>query len=910
MRNSCSIKHRSLWGRLGALALLALISLAACGPKGKGGGGDSIAEVETTPEADSGVGGGGGETDGGSGDDGGTLGAEVCGNGLDDNSNGLTDCADPACAAQPACSGTCQDLCLDGTYLCDSGGVRSCAVAANGCLAFSPPQACPQGAVCSGGACGTACLDICNDGDKLCSASSVIECQRLPSGCTDWVNPVACATSEVCSAGQCVAKGSCTSQCTQGQSRCTAGGQKQSCLVTSSGCAEWSLPVSCQSGQTCVLGNSQCTALQACTLGQKRCSPTGLSVQTCNSSGSWQQAESCNQACQSGACSDVAQCTPAALRCNGKAVEICNSSGSAWLHSATCTVSCAGGLCTGGCTPQERRCNGKVVEECGAGGISWNAVETCSTLCDLSTTTCALASLDVTALNTPLEGVVVVEGPVLVRTGASLVSQTGNLTLTAHSITVEEGGSITAIPSGLGPLGAAHAPSSNSPPYYGGGGGGYGTSGTNGYYGGLGGSAFGYATNAVVFMGGPGADNFLNDPAGGLGGKGGGVLRLVAESISIRGQVNANGENGGPSNGGYNGGGGGGAGGGIQLAANALDIAGTGSVSAAPGLGGAGWGSTHGGNGGDGRVKLLTGQSRTVDGGVTGVETYGILPPLVITSSTHPNQARVYNDGFSSVALSWNRPFASRQGYYHRVDTNEQTVPTPASAQFTPSESATFPASTFSSGKKFFHIVSVDANSNVGAVQNAFSVQVNSTVPSVKSTSHPTSGTWVDNPNVFFQWTFPMADEHLKGAYYVLDRYGSTVPTVTDTFIPLTQKQLLMSALAPGIWVFHLVSIDTQGYLTRKAAHFVVRVGPDPGTGGIVGRVNGPNAQALSYADVTINRGIASTTATSNGTYNLGLVSAGSWEVTASADGYHPATQTISVTAGSTATADFTLTPE
>ena len=50
-------------------------------------------------------------------------------------------------------------------------------------------------------------------------------------------------------------------------------------------------------------------------------------------------------------------CTPGTYRCGtSNAVEICNSSGTAWLYSATCTVSCTAGLCTGACTPGAKRC--------------------------------------------------------------------------------------------------------------------------------------------------------------------------------------------------------------------------------------------------------------------------------------------------------------------------------------------------------------------------------------------------------------------------------------------------------------------------------------------------------------------------------------------------------------------------
>ena len=62
-------------------------------------------------------------------------------------------------------------------------------------------------------------------------------------------------------------------------------------------------------------------------------------------------------------------CTPGTYRCGaGLSVEICNATGTAWLYSATCTVGCMSGLCTGACTPSAKRCNAKNVETCNPTG--------------------------------------------------------------------------------------------------------------------------------------------------------------------------------------------------------------------------------------------------------------------------------------------------------------------------------------------------------------------------------------------------------------------------------------------------------------------------------------------------------------------------------------------------------------
>jgi hypothetical protein len=249
----------------------------------------------------------------------------------------------------------------------------------------------------------------------------------------------------------------------------------------------------------------------------------------------------------------------------------------------------------------------------------------------------------------------VVDGPVIVRSGATLSSSSGDLTIRAKSIVVENGASINVAPTGT----------SNGPAYFYGGGGGYGDIGTGGgaaaspsYAG----QPFGSIGDSAVTKGGRGA--FAYSTTAGFG-AGGGVLRLIAsDSITIAGTVSAIGQNG-PSTPNGNYGSGGGAGGGVLVASDAVDI--TGSISVAGGTGGAA-GVYVGGNGGRGRIKVLSGSSRTGAGTLTGVVTQGLLPPLDVGSITHPDPALIYNDNVPAVSFSFPKSFPSRQGYYWRVD--------------------------------------------------------------------------------------------------------------------------------------------------------------------------------------------------------------------------------------------------
>lgn len=613
-------------------------------------------------------------------------------------------------------------------------------------------------------------------------------------------------------------------------------------------------------------------------------------------------------------------CTAGTYRCNGLGVEICNSSGTAWLYTSTCSVSCSAGLCTGACTPAAKRCNSNKVETCNAGGTAWTVTETCPAFCDAPTTTCALVSLDVTG-NKDLDGVVVVAGDIIIRTGATLNSPSGDLTLRAKNILVENLASITAAPKGQNPSGQGG--SGYSSYSAGGGGGGYGSTGGYGYGGG--GPAFGSDTDAVVQPGGRGGDGYTGYNA--FGGMGGGALRLIADgNITVSGQITANGAPGSNSTYSYYGGGGGGSGGGILLAATGDITVNMGaSISAKGAQGGtSSSGSYTSGAGGSGRVKLLSGGARTVNGVVSGQRTDGVLPPMTITSNTHPNPDLFYNDGAPNVVLTWVRPFVSRQGYYQLINQSQYLVPTPANAAFiNMMESVTYPADAVRQANNYFHITPVDSMSRVGTVENSFLIKVNTVPPAIASSSHPSSSTWNPKRDVFYSWTYMLnssalspaspsdpppaqAQRNFKGVYYVHDIYGDTVPTTSSTFIPSTQGSQLISGLAPGIWVMHMLPVDAQGYLTKTVATYKVQIGEDPGTGVVLGQVVDGTGNAVDGVTITVNRGLYTQSSNNLGNYNFPQVPAGSWELRASKSG-KSATQMITVSKGMPTTANFTL---
>jgi hypothetical protein len=797
-----------------------------------------------------------------------------------------------AIASETAADGgaeTCGPTCSLGVTNCDGNAVRTCE-SIGGCNTFGAPVPCPGGTVCNGGKCAATCTNACpKAGDVQCSGSGAVQtCGMQASGCLDWSAPVACPAGNVCSGGTCAA--SCTNQCTAGAAKCAGADSVQTCAKQPSGCDDWSPAALCPGAGACT-GAGVCVA---CVENSTRCGATG-GIEECKGA-KWVATSSCPLGCAAGKCVASVSCTAGAYRCNGLGVEVCNTTGSAWLNVSTCAVACSNGLCTGACTPDAKRCNANRVETCNAAGTAWTTSETCAKGCDASTAKCALASLTIST-NTDLDGEIVVDGPVVVKAGAKLNSPKGDLTIRATSIEVEKDGSITAAATG-----AARAGGACNWEYC----------NFNRYIGasGRGGTAVGTDFDWVVGPGAGGADggSCHGQPAT-AGGTGGGVIRLIATTVTIKGSVTADGTSGAPGIS-SNGGGGGGAGGGILLAAQ--DVVVSGVLSAAGGQGGAGPLCNTGTAGEAGRVRILYGASRSITGSITGRRTEGLLPPIRISSSTHPDSSLWYNDDFADVVIAWEKPWASRLGYYWDVGTTFPKVPAPGSGTWLDGDVLGIDRARFVAGSNYFQIASVDATSNVGKVAGWFLVKVNTTPPTVTSTSHPNQTAWSSTRDAFFAWNAPNGDENYKGYHWVLDRFGDTVPTLSDTFAPITQKQIIRPALADGIWAFHLVTEDTRGYLTKTAAHYRFRVGEDPGTGGLLGKVVDKDSKNVAGARVTINRGllvgaIPDQTTNSDGSFNFGNVPVGTWEVSVSKAGSPTVRQTVTVTKGTPTTQNMTL---
>src|SRR5580698_6574841 len=173
----------------------------------------------------------------------------------------------------------------------------------------------------------------------------------------------------------------------------------------------------------------------------------------------------------------------------------------------------------GPCTPAALRCNGNNVEVCNAAGTMWTLQQMCTTFC--ADNACALAGLDVTGPQT-LDGIIHVQGAVDVHNGGMLSSPTGDLTIFADSITVETGGAIAVAATGMSPQGAGGSATCNN------------CEASGGNY------DWVSAQESDVFPGSPGGASFEASGSNTVA-AGGGVLQLFAATIDIAGQLTANG---------------------------------------------------------------------------------------------------------------------------------------------------------------------------------------------------------------------------------------------------------------------------------------------------------------------------------------------------------------------------------
>lgn len=228
------------------------------------------------------------------------------------------------CPAQTTCSqGYCQTGCsnecaVSGARVCGANNTfATCGQSdTDACLDLSPYEACPNGTTCSNGFCAVSCQNECDQaGVTQCATGGVITCGNSDADpCLDWSQPVPCANGTSCVNGEC-RQGGCTDECTTDQRECVGPSSFHTCgQADSDTCLDWSTPVGCPTGERCNTSTGQCEAgcVDQCPANTPTACYTGNSTLACvvnSTSGcrEWSVVECpTNQACIGVACAACA----------------------------------------------------------------------------------------------------------------------------------------------------------------------------------------------------------------------------------------------------------------------------------------------------------------------------------------------------------------------------------------------------------------------------------------------------------------------------------------------------------------------------------------------------------------------------------------------------------------------------
>ncbi|MGI6393893.1 MAG: carboxypeptidase-like regulatory domain-containing protein [bacterium] len=666
------------------------------------------------------------------------------------------------------------------------------------------------------------------------------------------------------------------------------------------------------------------TGLECTPYVDKRCNSAG-NVETCNASGNgWFLTSVCSDACIDGKCIINPNCTPEERRCVNKTAQKCNVDGLAWIVTEVCKYGCEDGACTGVCDTGQKRCNlSGNAEECNSEG-NWVKKETCAatTPCIDETGECAKETLNLVGETVTMGGLHYFYGNVSLSASTTISVDPNIGWLEIHAggdIFIDATSGIYADELTCGP---ADGGSSNGSSYGGGGGGGHKNAGVDSkrYSGGTYTVKGGAAVESISILkhktGSCGGSNWQGDQ----GGKGGGAIVLYGANIAIEGTLSAKGGNGTSST---DGGSGGGSGGSITLFGGIVKLEASADLNAEGGDGGKSNSSSYyGGAGGRGMIKILSGEKKTgiIDPSAK-IEDYRatVAPPYKISSTTHPDENKWYNDGFGNILISWNRPtYLDVDAYFYKINTNTVFVPKSGDGTYVEANVVNLEMG-WANGTNYFHLTTNDTDAASGTISNSFVINVNNAPPTITSSSHSNTDTFYDVSTVALNWTDPSGRAGSFPNYrYIWDRYANTTPSST-TGVLTDKRDLTVTGVPKGIWYLHVISIDSMGYPTKAANHFKVNVGEQPGKGNIAGnvKVNGTN-DPIQGAIVKVNDGIWTTQTASNGSYSFGDNSVFSnivypwpkWEVSVEAPGYKKSVQVIDVTVGETTPLNFFLDSE
>jgi hypothetical protein len=111
-----------------------------------------------------------------------------------------TPCASGSCASTTSCA-DCDAVCTPGASECTDSSLRSCALGADGCPAWSTFSACESGVCADAASC---CPPPCDTNAVTCESGAVRACQTDANGCRVWSDPTPCP-SGACAGSICAA---------------------------------------------------------------------------------------------------------------------------------------------------------------------------------------------------------------------------------------------------------------------------------------------------------------------------------------------------------------------------------------------------------------------------------------------------------------------------------------------------------------------------------------------------------------------------------------------------------------------------------------------------------------------------------------------------------------------------------
>ena len=715
-----------------------------------------------------------------------------------------------------------------------------------------------------------ACANPCGAGETRCNGDTIEACAADARGCFDWVAGVDCAAD----ATQCddsaepaiclTEPGTCQdgavnqdeSDADCGGSRCEPCALGRTCLAAAD----------CTTNN-CDLGNTNACVPEdqpTCTDGAKNQDETDVDCGGTICAGCGENAAcAADTDCESGTC-DGDKCTapdpntgcnPGEVRCTGNTVQTCDQN--QWVETQICAQACAAGACADDvqCTPGANRCFKNSVQTCNVAGSAWQHLDICEEDCMNGL---CVGACEPTALrcNGDVQEMCGMDGQTWAQNEACALG-------CDHRVCIEQELTNKGVPMTLSGThvykdcvnvelgGTIDVPADETLEIW---------------------AKCLKVTQSSSINLGSGArfifhatETILNE--GTI--SGGSFVRLDAyKSLTNSGDVSSSR---------------------VELRGDVLSNSATGTI-------------------GGSDSYALYGSSFTNDGTHSGVES--VMPPETLSSPTHP-EGYQWNMADDDVSIAWDKPFATVKGYY--VAVNSAELPGPGVGEFTTQENVTLPLSAFRPGQNRVDIVSVNDDSTVGTVPATFEIDFNVTAPTVSSSSHGDPFEWASSDDIFLEWQdAPTVDtESYVGYWYAWDHRGDTKPRQNQgTF--RNDTKILMNDQAPGVWNFHIVSIDRLGRTSPVPSRYEVRVGPSPGFGNVAGTVTDAAGKPIRGASVTLNGGVYRATSVASGDYTFrGEVPAAAfdWEVAVSAPGYTPQTTTVRMTPNRMEVMDFQLQP-